>query len=129
MIEKWTKIIYLAGPYRAETEYLVSKNIAAAREIAVELWGSGFVVICPHLNTAMFGGALGLPDDVWLVGDLVIVRRCDLLVVLPGWRFSNGTKKEIEVAREIGIPVYYWENPDDQLFLRHFYDLLDKKGH
>lgn len=118
---KWTKIAYVAGPYRAASEYLVSKNIMAAEEIGVKLWYYGFVVIIPHKNTAYFGGAYSLPDSVWLQGDLEIIKRCDLLVVAPAWQFSSGTKSEIALAEQIGIPVYYWSNEQDRLALCYYY--------
>jgi hypothetical protein len=119
--EKWTNLIYVAGPYRASCEYLVKQNIRKAEDVGIELWSWGWVPVIPHMNTAFFGGAYGLSDDVWLKGDLAIIKKCDLMVVLPGWQFSSGTKHEITVATEAGIPVYYWENEKDRFFLRYFY--------
>ena len=68
------KIVYVCGPYRAPTEYGVLLNIQKAAQIAIEVWRSGAVCICPHKNTAFFGGAV--PDSFWLEGDKEIVRRC-----------------------------------------------------
>ena len=31
----------------------------------------------------------------------------DAVLVVPGWENSTGTKKEIEVAINLGIPVFY----------------------
>lgn len=118
---KWTNVCYVAGPYRASNEYLVKQNIRKAEDIAVQLWFFGWVPICPHMNTAFFGGAYGLPDTVWLQGDLEIIKRCDFVVVIPGWRNSQGTKHEIEIAKQAGLPVYYWEDEKDQSFLRNYF--------
>jgi hypothetical protein len=119
--EKWSTTCYIAGPYRAHCEYQVKQNIRFAEDIAVQLWHFGFVPICPHLNTSFFGGAYGLSDDVWLKGDLAILDGCKFVVVLPGWRFSEGTKGEIARAVENGQPVYYWENESDRNFLRYYF--------
>ena len=34
----------------------------------------------------------------------------DAVVLVPGWEQSNGTKKEIEVAEKLGIPVYSYDD-------------------
>jgi hypothetical protein len=109
------RLAYVAGPYRAPDEWGVLTNIRNAESVALELWKLGFAVICPHKNTALFGGAA--PDDVWLKGDLEMIRRCDLLVLIPGWEASSGSREEKRKAEEWGIPVREWpmclrdENP------------------
>jgi hypothetical protein len=123
--EKWSVVCYVAGPYRAPNEYLVKNNIRNAEDVAVQLWADGWVPICPHLNTAFFGGAYGLPDDVWLKGDLEIIKRCDFVVVISGWRFSNGTLHEIEVAKQAGKHIYYWEDEQDRHYLKNYYRELE----
>src|SRR5262249_60930335 len=98
------KVVYIAGPYRASSEYQVLQNIRRAEEVALRVWRSGAACICPHKNTAFFGGAAH--DSVWLVGDLEIIRRCDALVCVEGWQKSVGATGEVKLAREIGIPVF-----------------------
>jgi hypothetical protein len=105
------RVFYVAGPYRSNTEWGLVENIRQAEYVASLLWSWGFAVISPHKNTAHFGGIHGLNDDVWLKGDLEILKRCDMVVVLPGWENSSGTKEEIELAKENHMPIYYW--PED----------------
>ena len=119
---RWTKVVYVAGPYKASNEYRTKNNIRMAEEVGTRLWYCGFISYVPHLNTAFFRGAYGLEDDVWLNGHLVILRRCDLLVVLPGWEQSPGTIKEIKLAEELGIPIYYWANNFDRYKLEYYYE-------
>jgi hypothetical protein len=121
MTEKWTELVYVAGPYRDSCEWLVKQNIRKAEDIGVMLWAWGWIPIVPHLNTAFFGGAYGLPDTVWLKGDLVIAGVCKRIVVVPGWRFSSGTLTEIHKAQEEEKPIYYWEKEKDRVFLRDYY--------
>ena len=100
------KLAYTAGPYRAPTVHGIVRNIREAETVALALWGLGFAVVCPHKNTSLFDGAA--PDEVWLRGDLVIMERCDLVVMVPGWEKSSGAKAERDRALELGIPVFDW---------------------
>ena len=99
------KIVFLAGPYRADTEYGVEANIQEARRFSVQIWASGAMCFCPHMNTAHFGGAL--PDEVWLDGDKEMLRRCDAVFAMPRHYRSVGAKGEIDLATELGIPIVY----------------------
>jgi len=101
----YDKIIYIAGPYRAKTEWGLIENIRRAEKVAIECWKKGWVVICPHKNTAHFGGIL--PDSVWLEGDMEILRRCDAICMVPGWEESVGAKEELIEAFGRGIEVYF----------------------
>ena len=113
-------IIYVAGPYRADNEWQVEENIREAEKYALMLWEAGFTAICPHKNTAHFGGAHGLPDDVWLDGDLTIIARCNGLLLLPRWLDSEGTKQEKAHAEAHGIPVFH-ATPDFIPTIKQFF--------
>lgn len=99
------KVIYIAGKYRSDTEYGVKCNIDAAERAAIFIWKHGGAAICPHKNTAFFGGIC--PDETWLIGDLEIMRRCDGVYALVGWEHSKGAYKEVTEARRLGLPVFY----------------------
>lgn len=98
------KVVFIAGPYRADTEWGVVENIRRAEAVALKIWKLGAVAICPHKNTALFGGSL--PDEVWLKGDLELLRRSDAVCCLPGWEDSEGARGEVSMARELGLPVF-----------------------
>jgi hypothetical protein len=102
------KIIFISGPYRSDTEYGVHKNIQNAEAVALRVWQLGHVAFCPHKNTAYFGGVA--PDALWLEGDLEVLRRCDAVVLVPGWEKSSGVRAEVELAKELGLPIYL--NPE-----------------
>ena len=99
------QLAYVAGPYRAETEWKVKLNIRNAERVALAYWSMGYAVICPHKNTSLMGGSL--PDSVWLEGDLEMLRRCDVIVMVPGWENSSGAKAELEEAKRLGLEVIY----------------------
>ena len=62
------EVAYIAGPYRAKTPGQIYDNIAKARVVALAMWQKGYIVICPHMNSAFFDGHI--TDDKILAGDL-----------------------------------------------------------
>jgi hypothetical protein len=96
------KLVYIAGPYRAKSKYFIGRNISIARYHARLLWQKGYAVLCPHMNTAHFDGIC--PDEVFLEGTMEMLRRCDLIYLLPNWRDSEGAKAEYAEAQRLGIP-------------------------
>ena len=99
------KIIFISGPYRADSEWGVKQNIRHAELAAVRLWREGWAVFCPHKNTAFFGGVCD--DSVWLKGDLVILRVCHAIYMLNTWRKSTGAIDEHEEAKRLGLEIIY----------------------
>jgi len=107
------KLAYIAGPYRATTPHKTQLNIDRAREVALKMWKSSYAVICPHMNSAHFDGECD--DTQWLLGYLEILKRCDLMVLLPNWLDSRGTIEEVNLAFKEGIPTYVFK--DNTLYL------------
>lgn len=98
------KVVYIAGPFRASSGWEIEQNIRRAECLALEVWRAGFAVICPHTNTRFYSGAA--PDEIWLEGDLELLRRCDAVLLLPKWRESSGTCAEVTEAMKCGIHVF-----------------------
>ncbi len=105
---------YIAGPYRPRGIWkrvpvvkwlIIAWNIHRARKVALRWWRAGYAVIVPHGNTAFFDGRC--PDSVWLSGDLEIMRRCDVVVMMPDWERSGGAVAEHVVAVEYGLEIVY----------------------
>ena len=110
------KIIYVSGPYRADTENEVFENIIRARSAPYKLWHEGWAVICPHTNTMFMGSMLSGEDSIMFIeGDLEIVKRCDAIYMLKGWEKSEGAEMELDVASERGLDVYYEEDQWEHL--------------
>lgn len=99
------KVAYIAGPYRSTTIGGILANIEAARAVALKYWKLGYAVICPHLNTALFDGAC--PDSTWLEGDIEIMARCDVVVMMKNWRASSGARAEHERACDFKKEIIY----------------------
>jgi hypothetical protein len=100
------KIIYVAGRYRDERgEFYVEANIREAAHRALNIWPWGAIALCPHMNIAHFGGAHSIKDEVWLEGDIELMKRCDAVYFIPGWESSKGAQEEFRVALAKGISV------------------------
>lgn len=99
------RLIYVAGPYRAKTVWGVEQNIHRARAIGAQLCSLGAYAVIPHSNTAHFDGLA--PDEFWLEATLELMRRCDAVMMVPGWGDSSGARAEREEALRLLLPVFY----------------------
>ena len=119
------KVVYVAGPFLGPNAWAIEQNIRVAEELALEAWKEGAAVICPHTNTRFFQGAA--PDNIWLEGDLELVRRSDAVLTAPGWVLSSGACKEVDLANELGLSVFhgYWIDGHPRL-PAHFLAWVDK---
>jgi hypothetical protein len=98
------RVLYIAGPYRADSIQAVKANIERAGEYALRFWLRGWAVICPHKNSALFDG---LSDKICLAGYIEILKRCDAVFAMPGWKKSKGATAEIKEAKRLGIEIIY----------------------
>ena len=105
-----TKLIYVAGPYRGDTE----QNTKNAEIKSIELIRKGYAVITPHKNTKGYEKYEGgkITHQTWLDMDLVILARCDILYVMKNSEMSKGTQQEIAFALEQGIQVVHEDHND-----------------
>lgn len=122
--------VYVAGPFRASDHYAIEKNIRKAEQLNWEVWAAGMTGLCPHANTRFYQGSL--PDDVWLRGDLTLLRNSTAVLLVPGWENSSGTRAEIQDAMLHNIPIF---NSLAELkewaegYVRHFNQVEEGRGH
>lgn len=95
------KKIYIAGPY---TKGDVAINVRTAFEIADNLASLGFAPFVPHY-THFWHMMFPRPYEFWLKLDSQFLPFCDALLRIPG--DSNGADKEVELAQNSNIPVFY----------------------
>ena len=93
--------VFVCGPYTLGD---VAMNVRAAIEAADRLALMGFVPFIPHL--AHFWHLVSpYSYTFWMDWDKEFLIICDALLRIPGE--SGGAEKEIEVAKSLGIPVFY----------------------
>jgi len=93
--------IYVAGPYTKGDTVL---NVREAVTIGNLLRLMGHTPFIPHLT---FAWHLIIPQtyDFWCAYDMEWLEKCDAVFRFPGE--STGADKEVERAKEIGLPVFY----------------------
>ena len=100
-------LVYVSGPYTADTPEEVEANVKLAVEAAQELMRMGCAVICPHSMTWGWEDAPGLSYDDFLASDLAIVARCDAICMVGSWYNSTGALKELRAAvRQEGMVIF-----------------------
>lgn len=108
-------MIYLAGPYTHKEVSIRSWRYEAHRQ-AVLHFCSGPPTKMPIFSPIVVGHNL-LPelDDwtqkQWMDWCIPFLRQCKAMFVikLPGWEQSAGVAQELQIAKEMGIPVTYIE--------------------
>lgn len=102
--------VYVAGPY---TKGDVAVNVRRAYEMANRLADLGFAPFVPHA-THFWHMLFPRPYEFWLDLDNQFLPCCAAVLRLPGE--SNGADNEVDLARELGIPVFL--RPED--LVEHF---------
>jgi len=92
--------IYVAGPY---TKGDVALNVRNAFAAANQLADRGFAPFVPH-STHFWHMLFPWPYEFWLELDKEFLRFCQAVLRLPGE--SSGADKEVELAAQLGIPVF-----------------------
>lgn len=84
--------IYISGPMEGEKDYL--ENFRVAEEVLLKL---GHVVVNPaRLDEAVED--FGLLWENYLELNLALLKCCDAIVMLDGWRESRGCNREHDYA-------------------------------
>ncbi len=100
------KLIYIAGPYRGKNAWAIEQNIRRAEDAAVIVWKAGHAALCPHANARhMLEG--NVTDEHALAGTMLMLQRCDAVMVVEGWQRSEGARAEVLMAMGLGMPVLY----------------------
>ena len=113
--------VYIAGPYMDPKKYHdfrgyheIDENISRARETAAFLANSNIPYFCPHLNSAHFEViAPDVKPEYWYQMDIELLKPASAVLLLEGWEKSSGTLKEMDIAHDLNIPVFYPDEGDE----------------
>jgi hypothetical protein len=101
-------LIYVAGPFRAETPWEIEQNIRRAEEYGLFVAKLGGVPVIPHTMYRFFQNSL--PDAFWLNAGLTLLQPCVAVAVCVDRdqaQRSFGTVGEIGNAILRNIPIFY----------------------
>lgn len=98
------KVVYVAMRFTAPDEWTRAKYIRSAEITGFAVAEAGAMPLMPTSNTRSYAGTLD--EKFWYEGTLELLRRCDALILTPGWEGSKGVASEIEEAKRLHLPVF-----------------------
>jgi hypothetical protein len=109
------KCVYVAGKISDPDPLQVFKNLSLGIEVSSVLVRMGYAVFSPFIDFQLFLHVRNNEHQITLQmiqdSSLAWLVKSDAMLVLPNYKTSKGTLKEIEIAKFYGIPIYY--NIDD----------------
>ncbi len=124
------KIVYVSAPFVGDgTKNCIEENIKKAKEYANALANKGIGVFCPNAHDIQ-PTALDLTkrQRFFYEMDSEFLVRSDALVAIPEWETSFGVRHEVEIAKEMGLPIFYPKSPDDLKEIEDWYFKEDESG-
>lgn len=104
-------LILIAGPYRSGTggdPQLIARNLARLEEVSGPIFRLGHVPMIGEWAALPILRTLDAVDagegDVMYETAHRLLQHCDAVLRLPGE--SAGADKDVEIAKERGLPVY-----------------------
>ena len=108
------KLVFVAGPFTAPLPAEVASNVRRARAVARIV--AGVPGLFPVVTHNLSDGLEHIGDyEFWLYGAVAILRRCDAVVMVPGWQGSTGSTAAMTEAKRLKIPVFDGDKLREQL--------------
>jgi len=102
--------VYVAGPYRCSGKCGVDlDHMRTGLNMGMDVLLAGYSAFIPWFDFLMklVGRGAEIETKHFQAYCMEWLKVSDIVLVLPGWSQSSGTKAEIAVAEELGIPVVY----------------------
>jgi len=105
--------LYVAGNYSTNaqgnkaTKEETYSNIEIGTSICAGLIDNGYAVFCPWLDHQFESFNIDLETSKLRANSIEWLKCSDCVLVISGQGLGQGVDKEIEIANEIGIPIYY----------------------
>ena len=93
------EVAYISGAISSDPNY--KAKFADAETVLMNL---GFDVLNPTCVPAL------LSYEQHMQIDLIFVDACDVVVLLPDWRYSDGAQIEVDRAKALGKEIIFYEN-------------------
>jgi len=98
------KIVYIAGPFRASSPWLIEQNVRSAEQAGLMVATRGMIPLIPHSMYRFFQESL--PDTFWIPATGELLKKCDAMLLTGAWECSSGCQGEIRIADSLFIPCF-----------------------
>lgn len=105
-------LVYIVGPFRADTPWEIEQNVRRAEEHGLLIAKLGGVPVIPHTMYRFFQGSLS--DAFWLEAGLALLRKCDAIAVCVIAEIAlqgEGARAEIAEGKLCKFPIFFWSGP------------------
>ena len=104
-------LVYLAVPYSHPDPSVKERRFQTVNKVAGILMQRGLHIFSPISHTHPIAICHSLPEgwEFWKDYDEAVLRHCCkvLVLMLDGWKDSEGVNAEINAALDLGLPVEY----------------------
>jgi len=104
------KTVYVAGSYSADNVIKVLENMRNGMRTSTEVLLAGFAPFCPWLDyqfSLMLREGEKLKVEDYYEYSIAWLKKSDIMLVLPNSESSKGVQREIMIAEQLKIPIYY----------------------
>ena len=119
-----SKLAYVGVPYSDPDPAVRQARFDLVNRTVSFLKTAGCLCFSPISMLHPIALAHGLPVDweYWKQFDLAMLERSQalLIVAIDGWMESVGVQEEIRIATELGIPIGYLLDPENQAIVMRF---------
>lgn len=109
------KLVYIAGKFRGANHWEIASHVHEAEAAAMRVAELGGMPVVPHSLGQHMQGTL--TDEFWLEGTLLLLSRCDGILLLPNWIRSAGARAESDYAEQRGMPRFGFGHLNGDLFV------------
>lgn len=101
--------VYVAGAYSADNVLGVFENMRRGIKLSIQVRKAGFAPYSPWMDFQYYlsqDATNRFTIENCYEYSMEWLRVCDAVLLVPGWEGSKGVSEEIDVARELDIPVF-----------------------
>jgi len=97
------QLIYVAGPFRADSLFDITINVSNAEYWGLQVAKHGHMPVVPHANSwKMYGAA---SESLSPMGTRLLLSVRHGCIFIPGWAESGGSLDEAALCKERKIPA------------------------